>query len=57
VYLDNLHRTLPKGAALPVPMVCTVRFGAPLGLNAGEDRDAFLERARNSVIALGSVAA
>lgn len=57
VYLDNLHRTLPKGAALPVPMVCTVRFGAPLSLNAGEDRDAFLERARDSVIALGTVAA
>src|SRR4029077_6058943 len=56
VYLDNLHRTLPKGAALPVPMVCTVRFGAPLGLNAGEDRDAFLERARDSVVALGTVA-
>lgn len=54
VYLDNLHRTLPKGAALPVPMVCTVRFGAPLSLETGEDRDVFLERARNSVIALGT---
>jgi len=56
VYLDNLHRTLPKGSALPVPMVCTVRFGAPLSLEAGEDRDVFLERARNSVIALGTAA-
>jgi len=56
VYLDNLHRTLPKGAALPVPMVCTVRFGAPLSLEAGEDREVFLERARNSVIALGTTA-
>jgi len=56
VYLDNLHRTLPKGAALPVPMVCTVRFGAPLSPETGEDRDVFLERARNSVIALGTAA-
>ena len=32
VYLDNLHRSLPKGALLPVPMVCTVRFGAPLAV-------------------------
>ena len=56
VYLDNLHRTLPKGAALPVPMVCTVRFGAPLSLETGEDREIFLERARNSVIALGTAA-
>lgn len=53
VYLDNLHRTLPKGAALPVPMVCTVRFGTPLALAAGESRDVFLERAREAVIVLG----
>jgi 1-acyl-sn-glycerol-3-phosphate acyltransferase len=52
VYLDNLHRSLPKGAALPVPMVCTVRFGPPMALAAGEDRDAFLERARAAVIGL-----
>ena len=52
VYLDNLHRSLPKGALLPVPMVCTVRFGAPIALAAGEDREIFLERARAAVIAL-----
>jgi 1-acyl-sn-glycerol-3-phosphate acyltransferase len=52
VYLDNLHRSLPKGALLPVPVVCTVRFGAPLALHAGEDKDAFLARARDAVIAL-----
>jgi 1-acyl-sn-glycerol-3-phosphate acyltransferase len=59
VYLDNLHRSLPKGASLPVPMVCTVRFGAPLALAAGESRELFLERARTAVIALadGGVAA
>ena len=37
VYLDNLHRSLPKGALLPVPIVCTVRFGAPVVL--GEWRE------------------
>lgn len=52
VYLANLHRTLPKGAALPVPMVCTVRFGAPLARIEGESREAFLERARAAVIGL-----
>ena len=52
VYLDNLHRSLPKGALLPVPMVCTVRFGAPMALASGEDRELFLERARAAVIAL-----
>jgi 1-acyl-sn-glycerol-3-phosphate acyltransferase len=54
VYLDNLHRSLPKGALLPVPMVCTVRFGAPVERLHGESREAFLERARGAVIALSS---
>jgi 1-acyl-sn-glycerol-3-phosphate acyltransferase len=54
VYLDNLHRSLPKGALLPVPMVCTVRFGAPVSLAPGEDRERFLERARAAVIALAA---
>jgi 1-acyl-sn-glycerol-3-phosphate acyltransferase len=52
VYLDNLHRSLPKGALLPVPVVCTVRYGAPLPRIAGEDKDAFCERARAAVVAL-----
>ncbi len=52
VYLDNLHRSLPKGTLLPVPVVCTVRFGAPLARAADEPKDAFLARARDAVIAL-----
>ncbi len=57
VYLDNLHRSLPKGALLPVPMVCTVRFGAPIALAPGEEKEIFLERARAAVIALSRIAA
>ena len=52
VYLENLHRSMPKGALLPVPIICTVRFGAPLALHADESKDAFLERARAAVIEL-----
>lgn len=54
VYLDNLHRSLPKGALLPVPVVCTVRFGAPVPRIGGEEKEAFLERARAAVIALNA---
>lgn len=54
VYLDNLHRSLPKGALLPVPVVCTVRFGAPLALQAGEAKETFLARARDAVLALSN---
>jgi 1-acyl-sn-glycerol-3-phosphate acyltransferase len=56
VYLDNLHRSLPKGALLPVPMVCTVRYGAPLALRPGEAKESFLERARGAVVALADPA-
>lgn len=52
VYLDNLNRSMPKGALLPVPMVCTVRFGAPLPRVDGEEKETFCERARAAVIAL-----
>jgi 1-acyl-sn-glycerol-3-phosphate acyltransferase len=57
VYLDNLHRSLPKGALLPVPVVCTVRFGAPVARIAAEEKEVFLERARAAVIALSQGAA
>ncbi|WP_129642364.1 lysophospholipid acyltransferase family protein [Peristeroidobacter agariperforans] len=52
VYLENLHRSLPKGAILPIPMTCTVRFGAPMALSADETKEAFLERARGEVVRL-----
>lgn len=52
VYLDNLHRSLPKGAVLPIPMTCTVRFGTPMQLEAQETKESFLERARGAVIKL-----
>jgi 1-acyl-sn-glycerol-3-phosphate acyltransferase len=52
VYLENLHRAMPKGAVLPIPMTCTVRFGAPIKLEADESKEAFLTRARDAVLAL-----
>lgn len=52
VYLDTARRSLPKGSLLPVPLICTVRFGAPVALRSGEDRTAFLERARAAVVEL-----
>jgi 1-acyl-sn-glycerol-3-phosphate acyltransferase len=49
VYLENLHRIMPKGSKLPVPLVCTIRFGAPLTRIEGEGKNDFLIRARASV--------
>jgi len=52
VYLDNLYRSMPKGSLLPVPLTCSVRFGAPLARIADEPKDAFLARARQAVVDL-----
>jgi 1-acyl-sn-glycerol-3-phosphate acyltransferase len=52
VYIENLHRSMPKGALLPVPIICTVRFGGALRLRVDEDKDDFLQRARNAVAQL-----
>lgn len=51
-YLHNLYRTWPKGAPVPLPLLCRVHFGAPRALDAGEDKDAFLTRMRDAVCAL-----
>jgi len=52
VFLDNLARAFPKGSFIPAPISCTARFGAPLSLAPGEDKAAFLARAREAVVAL-----
>jgi 1-acyl-sn-glycerol-3-phosphate acyltransferase len=52
VYLDNMNRILPKGFLLPAPMLSRVIFGAPLWYEKNESKDAFLRRARESVVQL-----
>lgn len=52
VWLDNLHRVMPKGRLLPLPLLCTARFGTPLRLGPGEDKQAFLDRARAALLVL-----
>ena len=51
-WIDNVQRVMPKGEVVPVPILCTVTFGAPMQLQEGEDKRAFLERARAEVMAL-----
>jgi 1-acyl-sn-glycerol-3-phosphate acyltransferase len=54
-WIDNVQRVMPKGEVVPVPILCSVTFGAPLLLAPGEDKRVFLDRARDAVIALRSV--
>jgi 1-acyl-sn-glycerol-3-phosphate acyltransferase len=51
-WIDNVQRVMPKGEVVPVPILCTVTFGAPMRVGQGEDKRAFLDRARAAVIAL-----
>ena len=54
-WIDNVQRVMPKGEVVPVPILCTVTFGAPMQLMPDEDKAAFLERARAAVIELRPV--
>ncbi|MFZ3160273.1 MAG: lysophospholipid acyltransferase family protein [Rhodoferax sp.] len=54
-WIANVQRVMPKGEVVPVPVLCSVTFGAPLQVQAGEDCHAFLQRARQAVIALRDI--
>jgi 1-acyl-sn-glycerol-3-phosphate acyltransferase len=55
VWIENLNRVMPKGEVVPIPLLCTVTFGAPVQLAAGEERSAFTVRARDALLALAPV--
>lgn len=63
VWLENLNRVMPKGQVIPLPLLCTVTFGAPVPLNDGakpeaaqnmphSPKDDYLARARAALLAL-----
>lgn len=54
-WIHNVQRVMPKGEVVPVPILCSVTFGAPMQLQADESRQDFLVRARDAVIALRDV--
>lgn len=52
VLVENLNRILPKGEFLPVPLLGSITFGAPIKLEPNEEKSAFLLRAQAAVKAL-----
>ena len=52
VYIDNLNRVMPKGELMPIPLLSCISIGAPIWLESGENRNDFLDRARQSVLDL-----
>ena len=51
-WINNVQRVMPKGEVVPVPILCSVTFGAPIALAENEDRRTFLTRARQAVMSL-----
>ncbi|HMU67644.1 MAG TPA: lysophospholipid acyltransferase family protein, partial [Cellvibrionaceae bacterium] len=52
VWIENLGRVMPKGAFIPVPLLCTLIFGEALRLAEGESRQDFLTRSRSALLNL-----
>lgn len=52
VWINNLGRVMPKGQRVPVPLLCSLTFGAPMRPQADESKDDFLQRARQSLLDL-----
>jgi 1-acyl-sn-glycerol-3-phosphate acyltransferase len=51
-WIDNVQRVMPKGEVVPVPVLCTVTFGATCNLGPEETKADFLARARQAVVDL-----
>ena len=48
-WIENLNRIMPKGEVIPLPLICTVTFGAPVHVAGDETREAFLARAATAL--------
>jgi 1-acyl-sn-glycerol-3-phosphate acyltransferase len=52
VWIDNSYRILPKGFALPVPLISSLIFGAPLRGKEGRQQEEFMAELREALEAL-----
>jgi 1-acyl-sn-glycerol-3-phosphate acyltransferase len=52
VWIANLNKVMPKGEVIPVPLICTLTFGAPVHVSPDEAKEAFLARASIALLAL-----
>lgn len=50
VWVSNLNHVMPKGQVVPVPLICTLAFGAPLRLDANETKEEFIARASAALL-------
>lgn len=57
VWIDNLNRVMPKGEIVPIPLICTVTFGAPIRVGETQGKEEFIARAQAALLALSPKAA
>jgi 1-acyl-sn-glycerol-3-phosphate acyltransferase len=55
VWISNLKRVMPKGAVIPLPLLSTVIFGAPLDKTLYQDKKEFLDYAQQELLKLKEV--
>ncbi len=48
-WVANLNEIMPKGEIIPLPLICTVTFGAPIHVHEDESMDDFLQRAADAL--------
>jgi 1-acyl-sn-glycerol-3-phosphate acyltransferase len=51
-WIDNSYRILPKGFAIPVPLLCSITFGTPLRWKEAQQQEEFLAEVRDALVAL-----
>jgi 1-acyl-sn-glycerol-3-phosphate acyltransferase len=52
VWISNLNHVMPRGTVIPVPLICTITFGAALRIAPAEAKEVFLARAAAALEAL-----
>ena len=55
VWISNLKRVMPKGALVPLPLLSTVIFGAPLIITSDTNKADFLKQAQQALLELKEV--
>jgi 1-acyl-sn-glycerol-3-phosphate acyltransferase len=53
-WIDNSYRVLPKGFAIPVPLLCSITFGGPMRWKEGQQQEEFLAEVRQALETLQS---
>jgi len=48
-WVANLNTIMPKGEIIPLPLICTVTFGASVHVQNGESKEDFLARAAKAL--------